>query len=184
MTGNDMNISLFSWINGLPHFPWLDPIAVFVGNIQQKEAGGLLGAVFLYGVLFKKRNVWLGSLVLASAFWFVNETVDTLKPLLDQPRPYDILQNVILLGGKPSSRAFPASAAALASLLFFYIYFMTRKHLLLWAALVFILGVGRVYQGLHFPGDILGGWALGISTAWVAYGVYRFIQKRLISWNR
>lgn len=47
--------------------------------------------------------------------------------------------------------------------------------LLAWAALQCY---SRVYLGVHYPGDILGGIVVGILAGWLVWGLMRWIQHR------
>lgn len=171
--------ALFVWINGLPHTPWLDRSALFLTDIQQKEALVILAGFFVYGLLFKKPLVWQSALVLAVAFPLTSDIVDSLKLEFNRARPYDLLQNVHVVGSRPSSSSFPASAAALAALLFSYVWYWTRRRFALWASLVAFLGFLRVYEGLHYPSDVFGGWVLGAGMAWLTYLLHRKVINYL-----
>jgi undecaprenyl-diphosphatase len=53
----------------------------------------------------------------------------------------------------------------------FYVIFI-----LLWSSLV---SYSRIYLGVHYPGDILGGAILGTLLAWGVYGIYSYSEKKL-----
>ena len=48
--------------------------------------------------------------------------------------------------------------------------------MIFWAALV---SYSRVYLGVHYPGDILGGAILGALCGWLVYLAFRYVSKRL-----
>ena len=48
--------------------------------------------------------------------------------------------------------------------------------IIFWAILV---GYSRIYLGVHYPGDILGGAALGFGIGILVYWLYRLLGKKL-----
>jgi len=48
----------------------------------------------------------------------------------------------------------------------------------LWAAWV---GYSRIYLGVHFPGDVLGGALLGTLIGWIMYRLWLFTDKKWMS---
>ena len=89
-----------------------------------------------------------------------------LKPLVNRTRPYVLLDYDILIppvgdASFPSGHTAASFAAATA------IYAINRK----WgiAAYIFaaVMGFSRLYLGVHFPTDVLGGAVCGTVAAWL-----------------
>jgi hypothetical protein len=112
--------------------------------------------------------------------WLISGLVNAdLKALLDQPRPFEIdpsLQLIFTRGrGMPSGHAQSAvvvwGTLAAAS--------GTRSFWAWSTALVLLISLSRVYLGVHFPTDILGGWAVGIALLLAFERIEPKVKRRL-----
>jgi undecaprenyl-diphosphatase len=136
----------------------------------------IVGALLL--VFHDRRRqavVFVATVLLAQA------SSEVLKVLYDRERPA-----LVTHGSHVYSQSFPSGHSALAAATFFTLAAVlssleTRKRtkaVIFVLAVLFVVGVGisRVYLGVHWPSDVLGGWALGASWAFLAWVVLGLIR--------
>ncbi len=86
------------------------------------------------------------------------------------PRPFEAYE---------AGASFPSRHASLmAAFAFAYVIFRS-KWALLFLSLTAWVGVARVYTGVHFPVDILGGIGVGLLSCLFARGIIRLLKARL-----
>lgn len=106
-----------------------------------------------------------------------------LKESFGRSRPDDILPLITQSGHSfPSGHA--VTSMAFYGLLFFLVQTQVENKKLAKALsvvlflLTFLIGISRIYLGVHFPTDILAGWAEGIFVATAVYMLLaRFLPK-------
>ncbi len=111
---------------------------------------------------------------------------NVFKELFERYRPsHDpVLKNMVhLVGGKRgglygffSSHAANSFGLAFFTILIFRNYVYTSA-ILTWAILN---SYSRIYLGLHYPGDILGGLVCGVVVAWLMYQLYLWVIPRFV----
>ncbi len=108
-----------------------------------------------------------------------------LKPLVERLRPsHDpLLENSIHIinGYRGGSYGFVSSHAANSAGLAFLLAWVVRNRfnticLILWAVLT---SYSRIYLGVHFVGDILGGIAVGLFAAFITCQILLFLRKKV-----
>jgi membrane-associated phospholipid phosphatase len=102
----------------------------------------------------------------------------SLKRLLHQPRPYWVGDVKAL--GTETSYGIPSTHSS-NSLSVWGIIASHYKREWLWAAsgvLVFLISLSRLYLGVHFPQDVLGGWLIGA----LVFYLFIWLEPRVLPW--
>jgi membrane-associated phospholipid phosphatase len=115
------------------------------------------------------------------AFFFLFSTVvnSGAKGLIGHPRPCD-LDPEVKLHDYTGRYGLPSGHSQSAVVLWGAIASRARKPWVWVVAilLMVLIGFSRIYLGVHFPTDVLGGWALGA----VLLGSYIFLVPRIEAW--
>ncbi|OGE18197.1 hypothetical protein A3F00_02790 [Candidatus Daviesbacteria bacterium RIFCSPHIGHO2_12_FULL_37_11] len=121
--------------------------AFFFGSIKDKKA-------FLLTIL----SLFLGFILLK-----------TIGTLIFEPRPFQTFSITPLVTLAPND-SFPSDHTLIASIIAFsYIFYKSKYGVPMGFASIWV-GFGRVYSGVHYPFDILGGIIMGflaVCLAWI-----------------
>ncbi len=144
--------------------PFLDAIFVVITS-----TGSLFffmaAAALVYWLWDKRLGLFLGVLLLVSGG--VNAY---LKALFGQPRPPVELHKPVPL----TSNGFPSGHAQTTTAFWSALALVRRGGWIPVAIVMMVLvALSRVYLGVHFIGDVLGGAAIGLALGLVAYVGYR-----------
>ncbi len=99
---------------------------------------------------------------------------ETLKLALQGPRPYWISTGVKALSAETSFGIPSGHAQTAAGLWGMLAASLRRRWVSICAvALILLIGLSRIYLGVHFPQDVLVGWLLGGLTLWAFVALWQ-----------
>lgn len=167
-----------------------DPIREWVYSIRNPALTEVLKVITYMGnwqtitllcivlLLFRKTRLRYGVPVSAGAI-FVTIFNRIIKLIFKRPRPEESL-HLIEEGGYSFTSGHSITSMVVFGLLIYLVrkYVRNRKAAnILTAALAvpwIFIGLSRIYMGVHFPSDVLAGWALGAA---VLVGIIVIVEK-------
>jgi len=153
--------ALFLWINALVgNAPAVDAAMVWLASdyLVPVCMGLTLVALWFIGNDAPQRMRYqIGMFTALTAMALSSLVVLISNALFFRPRPFDGLEGVNLLFYQPTDSSFPSNSAAAAFAIAAAVWCVNWRigAVLFIAAAVY--GFSRVYVGVHYPADILGG---------------------------
>ena len=171
-----IDVAVFYFVNHNlqnPFFDWLMPIIT-----DGRRWFPLFGAVYIW-LWWKGGKNGREAAVLLIFVIVLSDQLSSglLKPLVQRLRPCVALPDVNIITGLNTSFSFPSSHAtnSFAAAVLLTHYFPNWKGVAY--TLAFLSGFSRIYLGVHYPSDVLGGALLGWLCAWSVIQAYRFVEK-------
>lgn len=167
------------WIQEVLRGPVQD--AVVMAFTSLGKAGFLFITAGVVLLLFKKtRRVGVATLLaLLIGLLFTNLI---LKPVVARPRPWLDVEGLIHLMSESDYSSFPSGHATAAFAFACALLFGAKDKWMKWASMVVavLMGLSRLYIGVHYPTDVVGGALVGILSGWLAWQIAKRIKIKLI----
>ncbi|MCB1112277.1 MAG: phosphatase PAP2 family protein [Chlamydiia bacterium] len=157
--------------------PGWDSFFIFLNYFDTVFFVFLLVPILWYGYHWKSGMRVFSILALNSYVNFL------FKVFFHQPRPLMVDPSVGVM--KATTGGFPSGAAQTVILLSGILVCSWRSW---WAwcfaaVYIFFISVSRVYLGMHYPTDLVGGWAIGLGMVGIYYYVFPEIERLLKRWS-
>lgn len=148
---------IFSFVYSLPHPGIITSIAQFLSGIG--KAGiiwFLIGFVLFIREEKKDHRFFIPIFLTGGASWVFVDFI--LKPLIGRPRPTEILTDF----------SFPSGHATIAWAMAIVLSRYEPRWRWMFYVLAVLISLSRMYLGVHYPLDVLGGAVLGWGISRVA----------------
>jgi undecaprenyl-diphosphatase len=162
---SSLDTALFYLVNGRGQnyfFDWFMPFMTDLKNFTY------VLAVLAGWVLLRERKAGIILLIFAGLTLTLTDQFSShlLKGWVGRVRPCHVLQGVHLLTGCNTSHSFPSSHAGNIFAAAFFLSQPLKGLSPLLYGIAALVGYSRVYIGIHYPFDIVGGAGIGLLIAW------------------
>lgn len=161
--------------------PWLQEM---MRDFTALGGVGVLSMIVLaacgYLMLLRKKRAAVAVLLAVAGGVLISQLI---KAGIDRPRP-----DLVPHGSHVSTASFPSGHSMMAATVYLTLAVMlarvqprwrSRSYLIGCAILIVMLvGVSRVYLGVHWPTDVLAGWSVGAGWAIGCWGATLWLQRR------
>ncbi|WP_369170390.1 phosphatase PAP2 family protein [Streptomyces sp. R28] len=170
-SGSNPDVDLLYDINGLAKDAprWFDRVMEYVGEYGLVLAMVLLVVWCWWSV--RRRGAEDAASSVAALVWaplaaaiavLVNVPI---RGFVERPRPFNDHQGLEVLVSGKTDYSFVSDHATIAMALGVGLFVANRKFGLVGIGLALLEGFCRVYMGVHYPTDVVGGFALGTAVA-------------------
>ena len=178
---NLFEANIILWIQENLRVGFLNPIMQGITHLGDGGIFWIILSVLL--LLFKKTRK--AGLCCALALIFDLLVVNiAIKPLVARIRPYVVLNDITILTHQPGDHSFPSGHSA-GSFACAWAFFRAYKKKWGVPALVLaaLVSLSRLYVGVHYPTDVLGGVVIGIIVGELGYrlgkNIWRVVLRRM-----
>ena len=177
---NVIDREIVVWLNGLSgNIALIDDLARVIATDYLMP---LVFALAMFGMWFAGRNVierasfqyWV--LIGISSIGLTNVSVLLINLAWDRTRPYAAIDEIELLFYRATDPSFPANPVAIGFAAGAAAWMAHRKFGYWLFGVALLYGLSRVYAGVFYPTDVIGGAVVGILTTWATTYVHRLFQ--------
>lgn len=180
--------NILLWIQESLRNDFLDPIVKFITHSGDHGYLWITLLLILLCIPKTRRAALIGAATLIVTFIITNLC---LKPWISRTRPYEVVVGLTRIIEKQSDRSFPSGHTANSMAVGVSLWLISRKYEMLgdeklyfpksagWIVLIWsiLVGLSRLYVGVHFPTDVLGGAIIAVLDSLLVYHLYLYIRK-------
>lgn len=152
----------------------IDFLAIFVAEWLPYLAVVLLYGSFLISKSFKKQALFEVGFSIIIALFVRFPITWLIHVFVDRARPFVIDANVTNLLAHDPTNSFPSGHSTFFFTCAAMLFLLDRKRGFILFLVAILMGLARIFGGVHWPTDILAGAILGIITALVVHFVFGF----------
>lgn len=172
-----MEKKILLWIQENMRAEWLDPIVKCITYLGEV---GWIWILFSILLLFSRSYGKVGITCGTSLILHLVLVNAVAKNMFRRVRPYEAIEELTNLIGKQSDFSFPSGhTAASFAVATVFLFMMPKKFSIPALILALLISLSRLYVGVHYPTDVLGGMLIGVICAFLAMWIVNTAEKRI-----
>ena len=166
-----LDVAAFQWLRT---HSW--PIAdVIMAGLSDAARGSMLWIGLAVLIAIFRPDRWPAATQVLLALVLSTVLTDYVtKPFFNRARPFEFDAATRVYGYKPTTRSFPSGHAAGAVAAAYTLSRLAPEARSIFWVLGFLVAFSRVYLGVHYPADVIGGALMGWAIAKVVVGGTRW----------
>ncbi len=149
----------------LYHWPALDIVMASLSDIAA-GAGIWVALTLLIGLIHPRRWPAAIQVLLAIALTII-VTESVVKPLVNRRRPFESYADTRVYGFRSTTPSFPSGHAANAAAAAYALTRLAPEGRAIFWLIALLISFSRIYLGVHYPTDVIGGALMGLAVAMV-----------------
>ena len=171
---------LFDAINSfVGTWTWLDNLVILLVSdffLPVVISAAVWSLWFTGGTWEERLGKQMGFIYAAGGAALSNWLIQIINLFVDRSRPFLALPEANVLFYRPTDPSFPSNAAAFAFAMAAGVWLVDRRLSLIIGAAAFVFSFGRVYAGMHYPLDVVGGALIGILVTYAFFWMLGLLQ--------
>lgn len=141
---------------------------------------GIPVGIAITGFIMHDDKLKKDALYMGAAFLFSSVVTQTTKRIVDRQRPFEKYPFIVKRDDESGGLSFPSGHTSAAFCTATSLALRYPKWYVIAPAYLYAASVGwaRMYQGVHYPSDVLAGALVGAGSAWLSYKAQKWITAK------
>lgn len=138
---------------------------------------GIPPGIAIAGFITHDNKLKKDALFMGAAFLATGIVTQSTKRIVDRKRPFETYSFIITRDDESGGLSFPSGHTSSAFCTATSLSLRYRKWYVIVPSCIFATSVAwaRMYQGVHYPSDVLAGALVGACSAWVSWKVQKWV---------
>jgi membrane-associated phospholipid phosphatase len=141
---------------------------------------GVPVSVYVAGLIKHNKQLQRDGLYMAGSYVLSAMLTQGIKRMVNRKRPFETYSFIVKRDDTESGLSFPSGHTSAAFCTATELALRWHKWYVIVPAYLYAASVGwaRMYQGVHYPGDVLAGALLGAGSAWLGWKVQQWQERK------